>query len=137
MRTNIQTKSVPEPEWSWKQKNLVQTNIFLWKQTFNRLWQIYVHFRFNFHHVPGLGKKNYFELFFSARGNLLVCKILGFTDTRNMFFANKCHIFDKYAMAIFVLQILYIFSPLRNGIFRFGLKLSKKYAFTFWNFWTP
>ena len=91
----------------------------------NRLQQIFVNFRFSFHNVAGPSEKNYFELFFSARGSLLVCKILGFTDTSNMFFANECHVFDKYAMAIFFLQILYSFSPLRNGIFTFGSKLSR------------
>ena len=96
-----------------------------------------VYFKFFFHNDAGPSEKNYFELFFSARGNLRVCKILGFTDTSNMFFANKCHVFDKYAMAIFFLQILYSFSPLRNGIFTFGSKLSKKYAFIFQNFLTP
>ena len=54
-------------------------------------------------------EKKYFEMIFSAQGNLQVCKILRFSDTSNMFFANKCHICDKYAMAIFFLKILYSF----------------------------
>ena len=97
----------------------------------NRLRQIFVNFRFHFHNVAGPGEKSYFGVIFSARGNLQVCKILRFSDTSNMFFANKCHICDMNVMAIFFLQILYSFSPLKNGIFTFGSKLSKKYAFIF------
>ena len=52
------------------------------------------------------------------------------------FFANKCHIFDKYVMAIFVLQFLFSLSPLRNRMIRYGSKLSQQYALTFQNFLT-
>ena len=61
-----------------------------------------------------------FCVVFSAWGNLLVCKISNFTDTRNMFFAIRSLIFDKYPMPIIFLQSLYCFSPVRTGIVRFG-----------------
>ena len=78
-------------------------------------------------------EKKVFWNVFSARGNLLVCKISSFSDISNMFFAKICHIFDKYVIAIFFLKSMYIFSPLKADIFRFGSKLSQKHAFTFQN----
>ena len=82
-------------------------------------------------------KKNDFEMFLSARGNLLVCKISSLSSIRNTIFKKICHIFDKYVIAIFSLKFVYIFSPIVTEIFRFGSKLSQKYAFTFQNFLTP
>ena len=67
-------------------------------------------------------------MFLSARGNLLVCKISSLSSIRNTIFKKICHIFDKYVIAIFSLKFVYIFSPIVTEIFRFGSKLSQKYA---------
>ena len=87
--------------------------------------QIFIYFKFHFHHDGGPGRRSYFEVFFSERGKFFVCKIWSPSDTPNRFFANKCHIFYKCLMGLFFPQYLYSCSPVRTGMIRFGSKLSK------------
>ena len=100
-----------------------EQNQIFWEDEKNQ--QIFIYFKFHFHHDGGPGERSHFEVFFSEWGKSFVCKIWSSSDTPNRFFANKCHIFYKYPMGLFFPQYLYSCSPVRTGMIRFGSKLSK------------
>ena len=82
-------------------------------------------------------KKVILGCFFQLEVICLCAKFQVSLASGTRFLPKICHIFDKYVIAIFFLKFVYIFSPLRTEIFRFGSKLSQKYAFTFQNFLIP
>ena len=90
-----------------------------------KIRKIFVFFKFHFHNDGRPRPKNYFEMFFWAHINLLVCKISSWSDMPNRFFANQCHIFHKYLTGIFFPESFESFWPARSGIFKIGSKLSK------------
>ena len=90
-----------------------------------KICKIFVFFKFHFHNDGRPRPKNYFEMFFWAHINLLVCKISSWSDMPNRFFANQCHIFHKYLTGIFFPESFESFWPARSGIFKIGSKLSK------------
>ena len=94
----------------WDNKN-IEANICIFQIPFWQWW------------VPRI--KKYFEGFFSAQSDLLVCRISTLSDTLNRFFANRYPIFCKYCVGIFFQQIFESFSPVKTGIIRFRWKLSK------------
>ena len=90
-----------------------------------KIRKIFVFFKFHFHNDGRPRQKNYFQMFFWAHINLLVCKISSWSDMPNRFFANQCHIFHKYLTGIFFPESFESFWPARSGIFKIGSKLSK------------
>ena len=90
-----------------------------------KIRKIFVFFKFHFHNDGRPRPKSYFEVFFSAWGNLLVCKISSWSDMPNRFFASQYHIFHKYLTGIFFPEYFESFWPARSGIFKIGSKLSK------------
>ena len=78
----------------WDNKN-IDANIFIFQIPFWQWW------------VPRI--KNYFEVFFSAQSDLLVCQISTLSDTLNRFFANRYHIFWKYWVGIFFGKIFFYY----------------------------
>ena len=53
-----------------------------------KIRKIFVFLKFHFHNDGRPRPKNYFEMFFWAHINLLVCKISSWSDMPNRFFAN-------------------------------------------------
>ena len=88
---------------------LPQISLVKYYETIKILMQIFLYFKLHFDNDACPWQKNYFEVFFSAQSDLLVCRISTLSDTSNRFFANKYHIFCKYLVGIFFNKVLRVF----------------------------